>query len=111
MAKNPYQPKTTCNVYYNGTNSGTFDIICWVPQDSVSDPFLFLIDINDIGSASPIKFTPFADDTNIFKKDTVFNRITIEKLSKLSLWFKAKRLSLNITKPRENDLFSLCKTM
>ena len=36
--------------------------------------------------------------------------ITIEELSKLSLWFKAKRLSFNITKPRENDLLSLCKT-
>ena len=36
--------------------------------------------------------------------------ITVEELSKLSLWFKAKRLSLNITKPGENDLFSLCKT-
>lgn len=36
--------------------------------------------------------------------------ITNEELSKLSLLFKAKRLSLYLTKPRENDLFSLCKT-
>ena len=73
MAKNPYQPKTTY-VYYNGTNSGMFDVICWAPQDSVSGPFLFLIEINDTGSASTIKFTPVADDTNIFKKGTAFNR-------------------------------------
>ena len=61
------------HVYYNGTNSGMFDIICWVPQDSISDPYLFLIDINDIVSACTIKFTPFADDTNILKKDTAYN--------------------------------------
>ena len=62
------------HVYYNGTNSGMFDVICWVPQDSVSGPFLFLIDIKDIGSSSTFKFTPLADDTNIFKKDIAFNR-------------------------------------
>ena len=31
-------------------------------------------DINDIVSACTFKFTPFADDTNILKKDTAFNR-------------------------------------
>ena len=52
-----------------------FDITCGLPQDSVSGPFLFWIDINDIGIAySKVSFTLVADDSNIFKKDTVVNQ-------------------------------------
>ena len=63
---------------------------------------LCLIYINDI-NAVPCKlsFTLFADDTNIFNKNSNLQQLirsTNEELSKLSLWFKANRLSLNITK-------------
>ena len=61
-----------------------------------------LIYINDINAAScKLSFTLFADDTNIFNKNSNLQQLiksTNEELSKLSLWFKANRLSLNITK-------------
>ena len=87
-------------VHFQGTNSDMFDITCRVPQGSVLGPLLFLIYINDINTAScKLSFTLFADDTNIFNKNLQqLIRSTNEELSKLSLWFKANRLSLNITK-------------
>ena len=53
-------------------------------------------------------FTLFADDTSIFYKNTSLNQllsetltnsvsVRINKLTKLSVWFKAKKLSLNIS--------------
>ena len=62
-------------MFTSGTSLELFNIRCGVPQDSVSGPFLFWIDINDIGSASSkLSFTLVADDTNIFKKDRAVNR-------------------------------------
>ena len=88
--------------HFQGTNSDMFDITCGVPRGSVLGPLLFLIYINDINAAScKLSFTLFADDTNIFNKNSNLQQLirsTNEELSKLSLWFKANRLSFNITK-------------
>ena len=94
--------KQYVRIHFQGTNSDMFDITCGVPQGSVLGPLLFLIYINDINAAScKLSFTLFADDTNIFNKNSNLQQLirsTNEELSKLSLWFKANRLSLNITK-------------
>ena len=93
-------------VHFQGTNSDMFDITCGVPESTVLGPLLFLIYINDINAAScKLSFTLFADDTNIFNKNSNLQQLirsTNEELSKLSLWFKANRLSLNITKTKLN---------
>jgi hypothetical protein len=50
------------------TRSSTYsNITCGVPQGSVLGPLLFLIYVNDIGSAVPNETVKlFADDTNLF---------------------------------------------
>ena len=63
---------------------------------------LFLIYVNDIPSASKkLSFVLFADDTNIFLSHpnlyTLVNTLNIE-LTKVTNWFRANKLSLNVKK-------------
>ena len=62
----------------------------------------FLLYINDIINTSTVlQLILFADDTNVFvphkDKDCLTNVLNAE-LNKLSLWFRANRLSLNLKK-------------
>ena len=89
-------------VLYNGTKSTHNDIVCGVPQGSVLGPLLFIIFVNDIVNSSKLlKFILFADDTNLFYSCTdlalLQTNINLE-LGKLSIWFRANRLSLNVNK-------------
>jgi hypothetical protein len=89
-------------VCMGGANSGPREVACGVPQGSVLGPLLFLIYINDIANCSSLlHFILFADDTNLFFSHPDINhlRSTINsELDKLSDWFIANRLSLNIKK-------------
>lgn len=89
-------------VFLNESSSSLRVINCGVPQGSVLGPLLFILYINDIVNCSNIlKFILFADDTNIFHSDTnVFQLMTTIncELLKLSKWFKANKLSLNVKK-------------
>ena len=72
------------------------------PRIYTVGPLLFIIYVNDIKNASNIAlFILFGDDTNLFFKHldlkTLFKNINFE-LSKIAIWFKINKLSLNIKK-------------
>ena len=86
-------------VEYNGYVSSCANIMCGVPQGSR------LLYINDIINTSTIlQLILFADDTNVFvshkDKDCLTNILNAE-INKLSLWFRATRLSLNLKKKKQ----------
>ena len=78
--------------------------MCGVPQGSILGPLFFLLYINDIINTSTVlQLILFADDTNVFvshkDKDCLTNILNAE-LNKLSLWFRANGLSLNLKKTK-----------
>ena len=89
-------------VYYNNASSSLMPILCGVPQGSILGPLLFILYINDIINCSKIiHFILFADDTNLFFSGRDYCRLidTVNmELSKLSKWFMANKLSMNIKK-------------
>ena len=95
-------------VQYNGYNSSSNYIKCGVPQGSILGPLLFLLYINDLCNVSKaLDFILFADDTNIFFSHNDPNQLmeTVNnELKKLSSWFQANKLSINIKK---SNLFYL----
>ena len=89
-------------VYINSTKSDKLPVICGVPQGSILGPLLFLLYINDLSTVSNLlTFIMFADDTNIFVSghnlETV-TQIANSELKKISSWFSANLLSLNVKK-------------
>ena len=78
-------------------------IIFYIPQGSILGSVLFFY-VNDLHKASSIlKPVMFANDTNLFlsNKDInkLFNDMNVQ-LQKMSIWFKANKLSLNLTKTK-----------
>ena len=70
-------------------------------QGSILDPLFFILYVNDLNNASMLDAILFADDTNLFisHNDPVYLINTLNReLNKLSTWFAANRLSLNLSK-------------
>ena len=89
-------------VQFNGQCSSPQTICCSVPQGSILGPLFFLLYINDLNNVSSlVELILFADDTNLFMshKDPVYLAASLNsELNKLSTWFKANKLSLNLKK-------------
>ena len=75
-----------------------------VPQGPILEPLPFLLYGNDLPSTSKIlDAVMFADDTNLFflNWDILLLFATVNsELSKISQWFLAKKISLNITRTK-----------
>ena len=85
---------------YNGYSSSHKKVKCEVPQGSILGPLLFLIYINNLSSASKaLDFILFADDTNIFFSHSNLESLSLivnSELNRLTDWFRANKLSVNI---------------
>ena len=89
-------------VYFDNNVSDIKKIACGVPQGSVLGPLLFLLYINDIEYALTYSsMILFADDTTIFHSKQNLKECVSElelDLATINDWFKANKLSLNISK-------------
>ena len=91
-------------ITHNNSDMSFANISCGVPQDQYWALyfFFFYTYINDLSNASPVQDpVMYADDTNLFYSnndiETLFSTVNME-LEKISEWFKANKLSLNIKK-------------
>ena len=73
-----------------------------VPQGSALGPLLFIIYINDLpNSLSLLKAILFADDATVYASSKNLEQLVYcinQELDILADWFKANKLSLNVTK-------------
>jgi hypothetical protein len=86
-----------------GEHSSLKEISCGVPQGSILGPLLFILLINDLPNASLFFKLLYADDTTLIKSGSdlfqLYRDANVE-LEKLSDWFKANKLTLNISKTK-----------
>ena len=87
----------------NEVKSAEKELSCGVPQGSVLGPILFLLFINDLPNATKFFSILFADDTTLQLSGTNLNELykqTNMELDNLADWFKANKLTLNISKTK-----------
>ena len=90
-------------VDWNGACSSKRPILTGVPQGSILGPLLFLIYINDLPSASNLKCTLYADDSNLLirgKDIHLTAQALTTQLERISDYFKSNKLKLNAKKTK-----------
>ena len=76
-------------------------VSCGVPQGSCLGPLLFLMYINDLPLATEFETTLCADDTYLAMSDKDLDSLKIranKEISKIDLWLRKNKLSLNYAK-------------
>ena len=103
--------RTQC-VKIRNTFSSFRDVIMGVPQGSILGPILFLIYINDLPKLSDeMTCLSYADDTAIIFKNKCSTslQITVNVLMlRISEWFRANLLSLNVSKTYTQHYTTRC---
>jgi hypothetical protein len=98
-----YLSNRTQKVEINGTLSNDQDLDMSVFQGTFLGPILFLCFCNDLPNATDLLAILYADDTTGLDSDsellTLMDRAKSE-LSKLSQWFIANKMSLNVSKTK-----------
>ena len=83
-------------VYLNQSVSNMLECTKIVPQGSVLGPFLFLLYINDMPSASNVKLTLFADDTTVVDAQKWASKTKFQtELIKICNWCNNNKLLIN----------------
>ena len=83
-------------VYSNQSVSNMLECTKGVPLGSVLGPFLFLLYINDMPSASNVKLTLFADDTMVVDAQKVASKTNFQtELNKICNWCNKNKLLIN----------------
>ena len=96
-----YLNKRKQYVSFKGYDSHTLDIDCGVPQGSVLGPLLFIIYSNDLPKSIKSSSILFADDTTVYLTGKDKTKLFFDMkndLVNLIDWFRANKLSLNISK-------------
>ena len=78
-------------------------VSCGIPQGSILGPAWFILYVNDMSCnvSSVVKSILFADDTNLFLVGDDLKEVgetMAFELDKMSRWFQANKLSLNVSK-------------
>ena len=98
-----YLMDRTQYVSIDNVQSKVTSVSCGVPQGSVLGPILFLLYINDLPESTHFFSSLFADDTCLFKSSSDVNSLindANQEMSKVSNWFQANKLTLNIDKTK-----------
>ena len=97
-----YFSNRTQFVQINDTRSSELIIRCGVPQGSILGPLFFILYINDLPKTTRLaECLLFADDTSIFYSNSDLDRVASvmnSERTKISLWMKSNKLSVNIKK-------------